>query len=101
MQEPPWSFSSASGPRGSTTAPGIHCQQALSKINKGEYPTTGTLTSGYSVPPSFFPPALFFPPIGKLGQIFANTSCDFFYNILLLISMSIQNLKRIGSVVPI
>jgi hypothetical protein len=28
-------------------APGIHCQQASSEVNKGEYPTTGALTTGY------------------------------------------------------
>lgn len=28
-------------------APGIHCQQAASEINGGEYPTAGAMTSGY------------------------------------------------------
>jgi len=28
-------------------APGIHCQQAADEVNRGEYPTTGAMTSGY------------------------------------------------------
>ncbi|TFK48237.1 hypothetical protein OE88DRAFT_1664707 [Heliocybe sulcata] len=28
-------------------APGIHCQQQASEVNRGEYPTTGAMTTGY------------------------------------------------------
>ena len=28
-------------------APGIHCQQAASEVNQGEYPATGAMTTGY------------------------------------------------------
>ena len=50
-------------------APGIHCQQASSEINRGEYPTTGALTSGYVFRVENQATVGFLQRVGKTGHL--------------------------------
>ena len=50
-------------------APGIHCQQASSEINKGEYPTTGALTTGYVFRVENQATAAFLQRVGSPGHL--------------------------------
>lgn len=50
-------------------APGIHCQQAASEVNQGEYPATGAMTTGYVFRVENQATVNFLQRIGKPGHL--------------------------------
>ncbi|KIP12103.1 hypothetical protein PHLGIDRAFT_124289 [Phlebiopsis gigantea 11061_1 CR5-6] len=50
-------------------APGIHCQQAASEVNQGEYPATGAMTTGYVFRVENQATVSFLQRIGKPGHL--------------------------------